>query len=322
MTPGSCVAGIDIGGTNTKLGLVDEAGKLFRRKDFYTDASLDFASYRKQLTEALAALTMNLPSGLLQGVGLGVPGAEGKYGSVPEAANIPFLKGVALRDVLAEAWQLPVVVAKDANAAALGEWHFGQGQGLTHFLTITLGTGLGSGLVIDGKIVQGAHGLAAEFGHSLLVRNGRRCNCGQRGCLETYVSASGLRRTALHLMARTNRASGLRQIPPDQLDARLIGQAADAGDVLARKAIRITANWLGRKMVDIVVLTDPQAIILTGGLIRLGEDFLHQCRQALETHLLPMFQNRVQVLYSQLGPDDAAILGAAALVLEYPIAKK
>jgi glucokinase len=216
---------------------------------------------------------------------------------------------------LTKQWNLPVFVAKDANAAALGEMLFGSAKGMDHFILLTLGTGLGSGLVINGKVVSGSHGLAAEYGHSVLVKNGRSCNCGQRGCFETYVSATGLKRTAISLLAKSNLQSILRDIPPNQLDALKIAEASENGDEIAKMAIKKTAQWLGLKMVDLVVLTDPEAIILAGGLSKIGDYFLHTVRESLDKKLLPMFNGKVKVVYSSLGSDDAAILGAASLVM-------
>lgn len=307
--------GIDIGGTNTKLGLVDTGGNLLKRVNFSTDPLLSFADYQLLLTTALEEVTHDIPREDLLGVGMGVPGANGRTGSIPEAANIPFLSEIPLQSVLAKLWNLPVFVAKDANAAALGEMLFGSAKGMDHFILLTLGTGLGSGVVINGKIVSGSNGLAAEYGHSVLVKNGRSCNCGQQGCFETYVSATGLKRTAIFLMANSNQYSILRDIPPNQLDAQKIAEAAENGDEIAKRAIKKTAQWLGLKMVDLVVLTDPEAVILAGGLSNIGDYFLYTARESLEKRLLPMFKGKVKVVYSSLGSDDAAILGAASLVL-------
>jgi len=307
--------GIDIGGTNTKLGLVDSEGHLLRRVNFSTNPLLRFADYQILLTRALEEVTHDISWENLLGVGMGVPGANGKTGSIPEAANIPFLTEIPLQNILKEQWKLPVFVAKDANAAALGEMLFGSAKGMDHFILLTLGTGLGSGLVINGKIVSGSNGLAAEYGHSVLVKNGRSCNCGQRGCFETYVSATGLKRTAIFLLANSNQHSILRDIPPNQLDALKIAEASENGDEIAKIAIKKTAQWLGLKMVDLVVLTDPEAIILAGGLSKIGDYFLHTVRESLDKKLLPMFKGKVKVVYSGLGSDDAAILGAASLVM-------
>ncbi len=307
--------GIDIGGTNTKLGLVDANGNLIKRVNFSTNPLLRFADYQILLTRALEEVTHDISWEDLLGVGMGVPGANGKTGSIPEAANIPFLTEIPLQNILKEQWKLPVFVAKDANAAALGEMLFGSAKGMDHFILLTLGTGLGSGLVINGKIVSGSNGLAAEYGHSVLVKNGRSCNCGQRGCFETYVSATGLKRTAISLLANSNQHSILRDIPPNQLDALKIGEASENGDEIAKIAIKKTAQWLGLKMVDLVVLTDPEAIILAGGLSKIGDYFLHTVRESLDKKLLPMFKGKVKVVYSTLGSDDAAILGAASLVM-------
>lgn len=307
--------GIDIGGTNTKLGLVDSDGHLLRRVNFSTNPLLSFADYQLLLTSALVEVTHDIPREDLLGVGMGVPGANSKTGSIPEAANIPFLTEIPLQSVLTKQWNLPVFVAKDANAAALGEMLFGSAKGMDHFILLTLGTGLGSGLVINGKVVSGSHGLAAEYGHSVLVKNGRSCNCGQRGCFETYVSATGLKRTAISLLAKSNLQSILRDIPPNQLDALKIAEASENGDEIAKMTIKKTAQWLGLKMVDLVVLTDPEAIILAGGLSKIGDYFLHTVRESLDKKLLPMFNSKVKVVYSSLGSDDAAILGAASLVM-------
>ena len=315
MEPLKFTVGIDIGGTNTKLGLVDSEGHLLRRVNFSTNPLLSFADYQILLTSALEEVTHDIPKEDLLGVGMGVPGANGKTGSIPEAANIPFLTEIPLQSALKELWNLPVFVAKDANAAALGEMLFGSAKGMDHFILLTLGTGLGSGVVINGKIVSGSNGLAAEYGHSVLVKNGRSCNCGQRGCFETYVSATGLKRTAISLLANTNQHSILRDLSPNQLDAQKIAEASENGDEIAKMAIKKTAQWLGLKMVDLVVLTDPEAIILAGGLSKIGDYFLQTVRESLDKKLLPMFKGKVKVVYSGLGSDDAAILGAASLVM-------
>ena len=315
MEPLKFTVGIDIGGTNTKLGLVDSEGHLLRRVNFSTNPLLSFADYQLLLTNALEEVTHDIPKEDLLGVGMGVPGANGKTGSIPEAANIPFLTEIPLQSVLVKQWNLPVFVAKDANAAALGEMLFGSAKGMDHFILLTLGTGLGSGVVINGKIVSGSNGLAAEYGHSVLVKNGRSCNCGQRGCFETYVSATGLKRTAISLLANANQHSILRDLSPNQLDAQKIAEASENGDEIAKMAIKKTAQWLGLKMVDLVVLTDPEAIILAGGLSKIGDYFLQTVRESLDKKLLPMFKGKVKVVYSSLGSDDAAILGAASLVM-------
>ena len=315
MEPLKFTVGIDIGGTNTKLGLVDSEGHLLRRVNFSTNPLLSFADYQLLLTNALEEVTHDIPKEDLLGVGMGVPGANGKTGSIPEAANIPFLTEIPLQSALVKQWNLPVFVAKDANAAALGEMLFGSAKGMDHFILLTLGTGLGSGVVINGKIVSGSNGLAAEYGHSVLVKNGRSCNCGQRGCFETYVSATGLKRTAISLLANTNQHSILRDLSPNQLDAQKIAEASENGDEIAKMAIKKTAQWLGLKMVDLVVLTDPEAIILAGGLSKIGDYFLQTVRESLDKKLLPMFKGKVKVVYSGLGSDDAAILGAASLVM-------
>ena len=315
MEPLKFTVGIDIGGTNTKLGLVDSEGQLLRRVNFSTNPLLSFADYQLLLTNALEEVTHDIPKEDLLGVGMGVPGANGKTGSIPEAANIPFLTEIPLQSALKELWNLPVFVAKDANAAALGEMLFGSAKGMDHFILLTLGTGLGSGVVINGKIVSGSNGLAAEYGHSVLVKNGRSCNCGQRGCFETYVSATGLKRTAISLLANTNQHSILRDLSPNQLDAQKIAEASENGDEIAKMAIKKTAQWLGLKMVDLVVLTDPEAIILAGGLSKIGDYFLQTVRESLDKKLLPMFKGKVKVVYSGLGSDDAAILGAASLIM-------
>ena len=315
MEPLKFTVGIDIGGTNTKLGLVDSEGHLLRRVNFSTNPLLSFADYQLLLTNALEEVTHDISKEDLLGVGMGVPGANGKTGSIPEAANIPFLTEIPLQSALKELWNLPVFVAKDANAAALGEMLFGSAKGMDHFILLTLGTGLGSGVVINGKIVSGSNGLAAEYGHSVLVKNGRSCNCGQRGCFETYVSATGLKRTAISLLANANQHSILRDLSPNQLDAQKIAEASENGDEIAKMAIKKTAQWLGLKMVDLVVLTDPEAIILAGGLSKIGDYFLQTVRESLDKKLLPMFKGKVKVVYSGLGSDDAAILGAASLIM-------
>ena len=292
--------GIDIGGTNTAFGLVGEKGEIFAQSSIKTCGHADFQAYVEAVSAAIRQLIAKLDAPELIGIGIG-------------AANGNYYNG-CIENAFEKQFGVPVFLTNDANAAAIGEMVYGGAKGMTDFIEITLGTGLGSGIVTGGKMLYGHDGFAGECGHVIVERNGRDCGCGRKGCLETYVSATGVVRTATELLAKRNIASELRAIPNCELTALKVSQAAGRGDVIAKETLELTGIILGRALADFVAITSPQAIFLFGGLAKAGEVLFEPVRREMEANMLNIFKNKVKVLPSQLG-DDAAILGASALVL-------
>jgi glucokinase len=311
------VIGIDIGGTGTKLAIIDESGQILERSSYDTQSRKGAAPFIAGLTEAVNELRNRVAaSNEIIGIGIGTPACNEMEGTITGAANMPFpdTETVPVRQLVAERCGLPTRLANDANVAALGEGQFGGAREMKNYILITLGTGVGSGVIVDGKIVIGQHGLASEFGHTFVVRDGRSCGCGQKGCIETYASATGIKRTVFELMSTYTQDSPLRNFSFHQLSARDITQAAKAGDFLAQEAFRLTGEILGYKIADLMVLFDPKAVFLAGGLALAGSLILDPARESLEKHTMPMFKGKCEIRLSQLGSEDAALLGAASLI--------
>lgn len=305
--------GIDIGGTNTAFGLVDESGRIVARGNISTRNNSDFQDYVNQVSDGIRQLLGQTNDAELSGIGIGA--ANGNYysGCIENAANLPWKGLVKIVEAFKNQFGVPVFLTNDANAAAIGEMVYGGAKGMTDFIEITLGTGLGSGIVTGGKMLYGHDGFAGECGHVIVERGGRDCGCGRKGCLETYVSATGVVRTATELLAKRNIDSELRSIPNSELTALKVSQAAVRGDAIAREVFEFTGEMLGRALADFVAITSPQAIFLFGGLAKAGEILFEPVRRSMEANMLNIFKNKTQVLPSQLG-DNAAILGSAALV--------
>lgn len=305
--------GIDIGGTNTAFGLVDESGRIVARGNISTRNNSDFQDYVNQVFDGIRQLLGQTTGAELSGIGIGA--ANGNYfsGCIENAANLPWKGVVKIVETFKNQFGVPVFLTNDANAAAIGEMVYGGAKGMTDFIEITLGTGLGSGIVTGGKMLYGHDGFAGECGHVIVERGGRDCGCGRKGCLETYASATGVVRTATELLAKRNIDSELRSIPNSELTALIVSQAAGRGDAIAREVFEFTGEMLGRALADFVAITSPQAIFLFGGLAKAGEILFEPVRRSMEANMLNIFKNKTQVLPSQLG-DDAAILGSAALV--------
>ncbi|MBR4620095.1 MAG: ROK family protein [Salinivirgaceae bacterium] len=305
--------GIDIGGTNTAFGLVDESGRIVARGNISTRNNSDFQDYVNQVSDGIRQLLEQTNDAELSGIGIGA--ANGNYfsGCIENAANLPWKGLVKIVEAFENQFGVPVFLTNDANAAAIGEMVYGGAKGMTDFIEITLGTGLGSGIVTGGKMLYGHDGFAGECGHVIVERGGRDCGCGRKGCLETYVSATGVVRTTTELLAKRNIDSELRSIPNSELTALIVSQAAGRGDAIAREVFEFTGEMLGRALADFVAITSPQAIFLFGGLAKAGEILFEPVRRSMEANMLNIFKNKTQVLPSQLG-DDAAILGSAALV--------
>ncbi len=309
----SFVAGIDIGGTNTVIGIVNRNGDCIEQTTLPTRIDGSFIDYIEKVTQTILQLVegKNLQ---LKGIGVGAPNGSYNLGAIVDAPNLVWKGILPVCKELNERLYVPTVLTNDANAAAIGEMLFGAAKDYKHFLVITLGTGLGSGIVIDGKLLVGHDGFAGELGHTSVKPWGRQCGCGKRGCLETYVSAPGIRRTAFKLLADINQHSILRTYSYEQLTAKCITQAALKGDRVAREAFEYTGKILGQKLADLVALFSPQAIFLFGGLSNAGDLIFEPTKRNMEENLFPIFRNKVNIFPSGLKDENAAVLGAAALI--------
>jgi glucokinase len=315
-------AGIDIGGTNTKFGLVDKQGNVVFQSSIPTQGYEEFRDYLNQLSiELKKALTDLGTEYTLKGIGVGA--ANGNYykGTIEHATNLKWKGIIPLAEMLREEFDVAALVTNDANAAAVGEMVYGAAKGLKDFIVITLGTGLGSGIVCNGELVNGKHGIAGELGHTTVNYAGRYCNCGKRGCLETYVSATGIKRTVYKLLADHLEPSELRGISFDNLSTKMITESAMRGDIVAQAAFEYTGRILGTKLAESVVHTDPEAIFLFGGLSLAGDLIFKPTIKHMEMNLMPVFRGKVKILPSGLQNQAAPILGASSLVWDY-LAKK
>ncbi len=310
--------GIDIGGTNTKFGIVDRAGQVVYQGSIKTTQFEEFRDYFKGLCLALRDAISHV-NGEHKILGIGVGAANGNYykGTIERATNLPWKGIIPLADMLKEEFNIPAIVTNDANAAAVGEMVYGSAKGMRDFIIITLGTGLGSGFVANGQLLNGKHGIAGEVGHTSVNPAGRYCNCGKRGCLETYVSATGIRRTVYKLLADHLEDSELRGISFDNLNTKMITDAAVRGDIVALAAFEYTGRILGMKLAETVVHTDPEAIFLFGGLSLAGDLIFKPTIRHMEANLMPLFRGKVKVLPSGLQNQAASILGASSLVWNY-----
>jgi len=288
------VIGIDIGGTYTKLGVVDKEGNLYYEDAVETDKYDDPNAFVEALAERFKIFYYT--------------------GNVEFAPNLIWKGVIPFAEIFRSKFNVPVVLTNDANAAAIGEMIFGAAQNMQNFLMITLGTGLGSGLIVNGDIVYGFDGFAGELGHVCVVEKGRRCGCGKRGCLETYVSASGIKRTVFELLATETDDSGFRDIPFNQLDSKQITLAANNGDKIAKKAFEKTGKILGTALADTVAHISPEAIFLFGGLALAGKWIFEPTKAAMEDNLLEIFKGKINILPSALLHKNIAVLGAAALI--------
>lgn len=309
------IAGIDIGGTNTVFGLVDGDGAVHGEGRVPTAAHGDPEQLVHAVADGIRTALAVLPGASLRAAGIGAPNGNYYRGTVEFAPNLAWEGIVPLATLFRDALGVPVCLTNDANAAAIGEMTYGAARGMHDFLLVTLGTGLGSGFVANGRVIYGHDGFAGELGHTIAVRDGRPCGCGRRGCLETYASATGLVLTARELLAAHGADSVLARIDAETLTSRAIADAAGAGDALAQEAFEMTGRALGEALADAVAITSPEAIILFGGLARSGDLILAPTVRVLEETLLPIFRGKVRVLLSALMDRNAAVLGAAALAL-------
>ena len=313
------VVGIDIGGQTTKMGIVDMRGQVLTQTVIRTDTHTEVEPYVDDVAEALDKIIKESGSeGKIRGIGIGAPNANYYTGTIENAVNISWggSKSIPFADLLsARTGGMKVALTNDANAAAVGEMTYGAARGMKNFIMITLGTGVGSGIVINGEVVYGHDGFAGELGHTCAVRNnGRLCNCGKTGCLETYCSATGVARTAREWLTLSDEPSMLRSL--DNITSKDIYEAAKEGDKMALKIFDFTGKMLGKSFADFVAFSAPEAIVLFGGLARAKEFLLGPIEESMNENLLRLWKGKIKIVFSQLKESDAAILGASALAWE------
>lgn len=309
------VIGIDIGGTNTVFGIVDARGNVIGSSSIKTGKYTDINDYIAELKTALNTLIQfHDAEGKIHGIGVGAPNANYFTGCIEMAPNLPWKGRIPLAQLLHDAFGVPVAITNDANAAAIGEMTYGVARGMKDFIMITLGTGVGSGIVVNGQLVYGHDGFAGELGHVIVKpSNGRMCGCGRTGCLEAYCSATGVARTAREFLEIRTEPSSLRNLPVEDITSKDVYDAAMAGDKLAKEVFDYTGDIMGRAFANFVAFSSPEAIVLFGGLARSGELLMKPLKESMERNMLPIFKGKTKLLLSELKESDAAVLGASAL---------
>jgi glucokinase len=310
--------GIDIGGTGTKYGIVDRDGNVLFSGEMSTKKHKEIDQFIDELHTHLTVL-INQAGGLdrMLGIGVGAPNGNFYSGTIEYAPNLPWKGIIPLAKMMSEKFNLPVTLTNDANAAAIGEMMYGAAKGMKDFIMITLGTGVGSGIVANGQLIYGHDGFAGELGHTIVIPDGRlHEGTGKKGSLESYASATGVRLTSLELLENSTEESLLRSVNKDELDSKAVYDAAMKGDKLAQEIFEYTGKILGLALANAVMFSSPEAIILFGGLTKAGDLILKPTRKNMEENLIQVFQNKVKILVSHLKESDAAILGASALVWE------
>ena len=309
------VVGIDIGGTNTVFGIVDARGTIIASGSIKTNKFNEVEDYVNELhTELFRLLEQNNATDKIMGIGVGAPNGNYFNGTIEFAPNLPWRGVIPLAQMLTDRFGIPVSLTNDANAAAIGEMTYGAARGLKDFIMITLGTGAGSGIVVNGQLVYGHDGFAGELGH-VIVRpnNGRLCGCGRTGCLEAYTSATGVARTAREFLEVRNDPSSLRQIPIQDITSKDVYDAAITGDKLALEIFDYTGKILGEAFANFIAFSSPKAIILFGGLAKAGDLILKPIKEAMDRNTLNIYKGKVKIMFSELKESDAAVLGASAL---------
>lgn len=309
------VVGIDIGGTNTVFGIVDARGTIIDSGSIKTAKHDKVEDYVNELyTQLFSLLEKNDVVDKVAGIGVGAPNGNYFNGTIEFAPNLPWRGVLPLAQMLTDRFGIPVALTNDANAAAIGEMTYGAARGLKDFIMITLGTGVGSGIVVNGQLVYGHDGFAGELGHVIVKPgNGRLCGCGRSGCLEAYTSATGVARTAREFLEMRKDNSLLRQIPIQDITSKDVYDAAMAGDQLAKDIFDYTGDILGEAFANFTAFSSPEAIILFGGLAKAGDLIMKPIQESMERNMLNIYKNKVKLLFSELKESDAAVLGASAL---------
>ena len=311
----SYVIGVDIGGTNTVFGVVDARGSILQKGSIATGYYEDINDYVSTLASELKAMIEKVGGPeTVRGIGVGAPNGNYFNGCIEFAPNLPWKGKIELARLISEnTCQIPVSLTNDANAAAIGELAYGVARGMKDFIEITLGTGVGSGIVVGGDLVYGHDGYAGELGHVIVRRNGRECGCGRQGCLEAYASATGVARTAREFLMNRTDESLLRDLDPEKITSKNVFEAASKGDKLAQEVFEFTGNILGEALADFIAFSSPEAIVLFGGLTKAGDLLLNPILKSLDKNVLKIYKGKTKILVSQLNESDAAVLGASAL---------
>jgi glucokinase len=309
--------GIDIGGTNTKYGIVNHRGEILEKGELKTDAYTEIESYVDALYDALTPLIkQHAGDGTVKGIGIGAPNGNYYTGTIEYAPNLIWKGIIPLTKLVTAKFGLPSALTNDANAAAVGEMNYGAARGMRDFIMITLGTGVGSGIVANGQMILGHDGFAGELGHTIIRPGGRKhWSTKLDGSVEAYCSATGIVITAKEMLENNKEDSLLRQYN-GKLDSKIVYECAIKGDKIAQEVYRFTGQILGEALANFIMFSSPEAIILFGGVIKAGDLILNPTREHMEKNLLPIFQNKVKLIFSELKEADAAILGASALVWE------
>ncbi|WP_027378733.1 ROK family protein [Chryseobacterium daeguense] len=309
--------GIDIGGTNTKFGVVNHRGEVLEKGNLRTDAYETIEEYIDALYENIYPLIeRHSKERTFDGIGIGAPNGNYYKGTIEQAPNLPWKGVIPFGELMTKKFNLPVTVTNDANAAAFGEMLFGAARGMKDFIMITLGTGVGSGIVASGKLIYGHDGFAGELGHTIVKPGGRKhWSTGSEGSLEAYASATGIAITAKKMRAEFPE-SMLSQFPEEAINSKTVHECALKGDPISIEVFRYTGQKLGEALANFVMFSSPEAILLFGGVIKAGDFILKPTKLHMERNLLPIFRNKVKLVFSELDEADAAILGASALVWE------
>ena len=311
----SLVIGLDLGGTNSVFGIVDRKGKVLTTTSIKTQSFFDVESYIDASIKALTPMIEKVGGIInIQGMGIGAPSANYYHGTIEYAANLSWAKGVVpLASIFAERLGIPVAITNDANAAAMGEMKYGVAIGMKNFIEITLGTGVGSGIIANGQLLYGCDGFAGELGHMTVRPQGRLCGCGRKGCFETYCSATGVVRTAIETLNSTKSASSLREITPNELTSFAVYKAAKNGDPIAQEIFRKTGEIIGEACANFSTFLSPEAFVFFGGLANADDLLLKPIEEAYNRNVLSLYKGKAKFLKSGLQGAEAAILGASAL---------
>ncbi len=317
LNPMELAIGVDIGGTNTKYGIVNHRGEIIEQGDLRTDDHETPEAFVEALHSALVPIMEQQHDYKIKGIGIGAPNGNFYTGTIDYAPNLRWKGVVPLSKMVSEKFWVPCVLTNDANAAAVGEMMYGAARGLKDFIVITLGTGVGSGIVANGQLIYGHDGFAGELGHTIIRPKGRpHWSTSLDGSLEAYCSATGIALTAKELLQQSSTESLMRRFKPEEITSKVVFDCAAQGDELAKETYRFTGQILGESLANFIMFSSPEAIILFGGVIKAGELIMQPTKEHMEKNLLPIFQNKIKLVFSELREADAAILGASALVWE------
>ena len=314
----SYVVGVDIGGTGTKFGIVDKDGNVLFSSEMSTKKHLQVTTFIDELYEHLSEMIAKVGGfGRIKGIGIGAPNGNIYTGTIEYAPNLPWKGIIPFAKMVQDKFKIPVKLTTDANAAAVGEMMYGAAKGMKDFIMITLGTGVGSGIVANGQLIYGHDGFAGELGHTIIIHDGRlHLGTGKKGSLESYASATGVAQSAKEILSQSERPSVLRNLEIDNITSKDVYEAAVKGDAVALEVFEFTGKILGMSLANFIMFSSPEAVILFGGLTKAGDMILKPTKEHMEANLIEIFQNKVKILISHLKESDAAILGASALMWE------